>query len=73
MGAGFFDPYTNSGLIGPIGGFFADIPQPVVGGMVTFLFANVMVSGIQVTTMIAAPRARACAHACARGRPSLSQ
>ena len=38
----------DAGLIGPVGGFFADIPYPIVGGMVTFLFANVMVSGIIV-------------------------
>jgi NCS2 family nucleobase:cation symporter-2 len=37
---------TLSGLIGPLGGFFADIPACVAGGIVTFLFTNVMISGI---------------------------
>lgn len=44
------------GLIGPVGGFFADIPYPIVGGMVTFLFANVMVSGIIVLSKLGIKR-----------------
>ncbi|EOD38153.1 hypothetical protein EMIHUDRAFT_449017 [Emiliania huxleyi CCMP1516] len=46
----------DAGLIGPVGGFFADIPYPIVGGMVTFLFANVMVSGIIVLSKLGIKR-----------------
>ncbi|MCJ1422972.1 hypothetical protein MMC29_000853 [Sticta canariensis] len=34
-----------------IGAFFVSIPAPVLGGMTTFLFANVCVSGIKVITL----------------------
>jgi len=44
------------GLIGPLGGFCSDIPSCVLGGMVTFLFANVMVSGIQIISGIGVGR-----------------
>lgn len=44
------------GLIGPLGGFCSDIPNCVLGGMVTFLFANVMVSGIQIISGIGVGR-----------------
>jgi NCS2 family nucleobase:cation symporter-2 len=44
------------GLIGPLGGFCSDIPACVLGGMVTFLFANVMVSGIQIISGIGVGR-----------------
>jgi xanthine/uracil permease len=38
------------GIFGKIGAFFTSIPQPVLGGMSTFLFANIAVSGIKVMT-----------------------
>jgi len=38
------------GIFGKIGAFFTSIPQPVLGGMTTFLFANITVSGIKVIT-----------------------
>ena len=44
------------GLIGPLGGFCSDIPNCVLGGMVTFLFANVMVSGIQILSTVGITR-----------------
>ena len=47
---------TLFGLIGPLGGFCSDIPACVLGGMVTFLFANVMVSGIQIIAGIGVGR-----------------
>jgi len=40
------------GLIGPLGGFFADIPACVTGGIVTFLFTNVMISGINTLSQL---------------------
>eukprot|EP00873_Tetraselmis_striata_P000948 jgi/Tetstr1/421212/TSEL_001117.t1 len=36
------------GIFGKVGAFFTSIPQPVLGGMTTFLFANIAVSGIKV-------------------------
>ena len=33
-----------------VGAFFTSIPQCVLGGMTTFLFAGVCVSGIKVCT-----------------------
>jgi NCS2 family nucleobase:cation symporter-2 len=44
------------GLIGPLGGYFSDIPACVLGGLITFLFANVMVSGIQIISGIGVGR-----------------
>eukprot|EP00168_Porphyra_purpurea_P009116 TRINITY_DN2202_c0_g1_i4.p1 TRINITY_DN2202_c0_g1~~TRINITY_DN2202_c0_g1_i4.p1 ORF type:complete len:508 (-),score=198.00 TRINITY_DN2202_c0_g1_i4:154-1677(-) len=37
-----------SGVIGKIGGLFVAIPDAVIGGMTTFLFANVAVSGVRI-------------------------
>lgn len=36
------------GILGKVGGVFVAIPDAVVGGMTTFLFANVAVSGIRI-------------------------
>ncbi|KAI0742421.1 xanthine uracil permease [Daedaleopsis nitida] len=36
------------GIIGKISGFFLAIPNPVLGGVTTFLFASVAVSGLRV-------------------------
>lgn len=38
------------GVFGKVGAFFTSIPSPVLGGMSTFLFANIAVSGLQVMT-----------------------
>ena len=38
------------GIFGKFGAFFTSIPLPVLGGMSTFLFANIAVSGIKVMT-----------------------
>ncbi|KAF5370579.1 hypothetical protein D9758_001959 [Tetrapyrgos nigripes] len=38
------------GVVGKISGVFLAIPNPVLGGVTTFLFANVAVSGIRVLT-----------------------
>ena len=38
------------GVLGKIGAFFTSIPQPVLGGMSTLLFANIAISGIKVMT-----------------------
>ena len=38
------------GIFGKFGAFFNIIPQPVLGGMSTFLFANIAISGIKVMT-----------------------
>jgi len=38
------------GILGKIGAFFTSIPQPVLGGMTTFLFTNMTFSGIKVMT-----------------------
>lgn len=40
------------GIIGKFGGFVADIPICVLGGMVTILFASILVSGIAVLSKI---------------------
>jgi NCS2 family nucleobase:cation symporter-2 len=37
------------GIFGKVGAFFTSIPQPVLGGMTTFLFANIAVSGVKVS------------------------
>lgn len=38
------------GILGKVGAFFTSIPQPVLGGMTTFLFTNMTFSGIKVMT-----------------------
>ena len=38
------------GIFGPVGAFFTSIPAPVLGGMSTFLFCNIAVTGIKVMT-----------------------
>lgn len=38
------------GIFGKVGAFFTSIPLPVLGGMSTFLFANIAISGIKVMT-----------------------
>jgi len=40
------------GIIGKISGVFLAIPNPVLGGVTTFLFASVMTSGLKVLTYI---------------------
>ncbi|KAJ4473879.1 xanthine/uracil permease [Lentinula aciculospora] len=40
------------GVIGKISGVFLAIPNPVIGGVTTFLFASVMVSGIRVLSLM---------------------
>ena len=40
------------GMFGKFGGFVADIPACVLGGMALFLFANVMISGIYCLSKI---------------------
>ncbi|KAG6845538.1 hypothetical protein H0H87_007782 [Tephrocybe sp. NHM501043] len=44
------------GVLGKISGVFLSIPNPVLGGVTTFLFANVAVSGIRVLSYIAFTR-----------------
>lgn len=44
------------GIFVPVGAFFADIPICVLGGMVTILFASILVGGIKVINM--APKTR---------------
>jgi uracil-xanthine permease len=39
------------GIIAPIGAFFTSIPNCVLGGVTSFLFANVAVSGIKIITL----------------------
>lgn len=46
---GFF--LILSGIFAKVGAFFVSIPNCVLGGMTTFLFANVLVSGIRVISM----------------------
>jgi uric acid-xanthine permease len=46
---GFF--LILAGVIAKVGAFFVSIPNCVLGGMTTFLFANVFVSGIKLITM----------------------
>ncbi len=36
------------GILGKVGGFIISIPDPVLGGMTTFLFANVLCSGMKI-------------------------
>ncbi|KAH0840324.1 xanthine/uracil permease [Lanmaoa asiatica] len=36
------------GILGKVSGFFLAIPNPVLGGVTTFLFASVVVSGLRV-------------------------
>jgi len=40
------------GVIGKISGVFLAIPNPVLGGVTTFLFASVMTSGLRVLTYL---------------------
>ncbi|KAG6841301.1 hypothetical protein C0991_012471 [Blastosporella zonata] len=40
------------GVLGKISGVFLSIPNPVLGGVTTFLFASVAVSGIRVLSYI---------------------
>ncbi|KAG9058371.1 hypothetical protein FS842_010097 [Serendipita sp. 407] len=40
------------GILGKISGVFLSIPNPVLGGVTTFLFATVMTSGIRVLSYI---------------------
>ncbi|EGN94967.1 hypothetical protein SERLA73DRAFT_60987 [Serpula lacrymans var. lacrymans S7.3] len=40
------------GVLGKISGFFLAIPNPVLGGVTTFLFASVAVSGIRVLSYV---------------------
>ena len=47
--AGFLILY---GVLGKISGLFLSIPNPVLGGMTTFLFANVMASGAKILASV---------------------
>ncbi|KAJ3773644.1 xanthine/uracil permease [Lentinula raphanica] len=40
------------GVLGKISGVFLAIPNPVIGGVTTFLFASVVVSGIRVLSLM---------------------
>ncbi|KAG1743611.1 xanthine/uracil permease [Suillus paluster] len=40
------------GTVGKISGFFLAIPNPVLGGVTTFLFASVVVSGLRVLSFV---------------------
>lgn len=40
------------GALGKISGFFLAIPNPVLGGVTTFLFASVVVSGLRVLSFV---------------------
>ncbi|KAN0096979.1 Permease family domain containing protein [Tylopilus felleus] len=40
------------GVFGKISGFFLAIPNPVLGGVTTFLFASVIVSGLRVLSYV---------------------
>ncbi|KAH7887372.1 xanthine/uracil permease [Phlebopus sp. FC_14] len=40
------------GVLGKISGFFLAIPNPVLGGVTTFLFASVVVSGLRVLSYV---------------------
>lgn len=42
--------FSRLAVFGKVGAFFTSIPQPVLGGMSTFLFANIAISGIKVMT-----------------------
>lgn len=39
------------GVLGKISGVFLAIPNPVLGGVTTFMFANVVVSGVRILSM----------------------
>jgi uric acid-xanthine permease len=45
-----------SGIFAKIGAFFVSIPNCVLGGMTTFLFANVFVSGVKIMMLNAVTR-----------------
>lgn len=55
------------GVLGKVAAFFAAIPACVLGGMTTFLFANVTVSGFNVLTMSKMDRRSRFIVACALG------
>ena len=40
------------GILGKLSGFFLSIPNPVLGGVTTFLFASVVAAGIKVISYI---------------------
>ncbi|TIA79390.1 hypothetical protein E3P94_03274 [Wallemia ichthyophaga] len=40
------------GVLGKISGVFISIPKPVLGGVTSFLFANVLVSGVRILSRI---------------------
>ncbi|KAF8837277.1 Xanthine/uracil permease [Paxillus ammoniavirescens] len=40
------------GVLGKVSGFFLAIPNPVLGGVTTFLFASVVVSGLRVLSYV---------------------
>ncbi|KIJ13316.1 hypothetical protein PAXINDRAFT_170595 [Paxillus involutus ATCC 200175] len=40
------------GILGKVSGFFLAIPNPVLGGVTTFLFASVVVSGLRVLSYV---------------------
>ncbi|KAF9226928.1 xanthine/uracil permease [Gyrodon lividus] len=40
------------GFLGKVSGFFLAIPNPVLGGVTTFLFASVVVSGLRVLSYV---------------------
>ncbi|KAI9569266.1 permease family-domain-containing protein [Boletus coccyginus] len=40
------------GVLGKVSGFFLAIPSPVLGGVTTFLFASVVVSGFRVLSFV---------------------
>ncbi|KAL0575254.1 hypothetical protein V5O48_006719 [Marasmius crinis-equi] len=40
------------GVLGKISGVFLAIPNPVLGGVTTFMFANVLVSGVRILSMV---------------------
>ncbi|KAF8139022.1 xanthine/uracil permease [Boletus edulis] len=40
------------GILGKVTGFFLAIPNPVLGGVTTFLFASVVVSGLRVLSFV---------------------
>jgi xanthine/uracil permease len=44
------------GILGKISGVFLAIPNPVLGGVTTFLFASVVISGIRVLSYISFTR-----------------
>ncbi|KAJ1551473.1 hypothetical protein HK096_010453 [Nowakowskiella sp. JEL0078] len=41
-----------AGVLGKVGGAFVAIPKPVLGGMTSFLFANVAVAGVRIMAFL---------------------